>query len=144
MPARLDVDREAVKTLAVAVGVREAARRMGLNEAAVRQWSCREKWFAPTSLPPTLKKAVTHVTDPSVALSNVLANDNNETRIGFSRAARKVAARLGDESPDKLMERDTAQAANSWTSVASKVHSWEAKQQGDGLSVMVNVAILGA
>lgn len=36
------VNREAVKTLALAVGIREAARRMGLSEERVLKWSQRD------------------------------------------------------------------------------------------------------
>lgn len=40
------VNWEAVRALAMVVGVREAARRMGISEAATMQRSHREKWLA--------------------------------------------------------------------------------------------------
>jgi hypothetical protein len=46
MPKPLNVDWPAVRVLAVAVGVREAARQMGISEDAVRQRSKREGWMA--------------------------------------------------------------------------------------------------
>lgn len=137
------MDREAVKTLAVAVGVREAARQMNLPEATVQAWSARDEWFATPVKPPTMERA-TDATKPSVAMANMLAEDSLRTKIGFSRAAVKVADKLGESTPDALMERETAQSAGVWTGIASKVHSWDAKSGPDGVNVMVNVAILGA
>jgi hypothetical protein len=46
MPKPLNVDWPAVRVLAVAVRVREAARQMRISEDAVRQRSKREGWMA--------------------------------------------------------------------------------------------------
>jgi hypothetical protein len=46
MPKPLNVDWPAVRVLAVAVGVREAAGQMGISQDAVRQRSKREGWMA--------------------------------------------------------------------------------------------------
>ena len=46
MPKPLNVDWPAVRVLAVAVGVREAARQMGISQDAVRQRPKREGWMA--------------------------------------------------------------------------------------------------
>lgn len=40
-------DREAVKTLAMLIGARAAARRLGINEKTVLSWSHRGKWKLP-------------------------------------------------------------------------------------------------
>src|SRR5205814_9139794 len=61
MPAALNVNREAVLALAVSIGVRAAARELGINEDTVRQWSKREKWF-PEVLVPEHKAIVERVT----------------------------------------------------------------------------------
>lgn len=129
--------------LALSVGVREAARQMNLNEDVVRQWSSREQWFAPLQVPPTMQsQAVTDVTKPSIALANVLADDALHTRVGLSKAARKVAFSLGEREADALIDRDTSQSARNWTDVASKVHGWGEKQDS-GTNVTVNVGVLG-
>jgi hypothetical protein len=41
------VDREAVRILAVSIGAREAARRLGINESTLLSWSHRLKWNLP-------------------------------------------------------------------------------------------------
>jgi len=143
MPARLDVDREAVKMLVLSIGVREAARRMNLPEATVQAWSARGEWLQPIVQPPTVL-AATNATKPSVALANVLADDSLHTRVGFSKAGRKVATKLGEMEADKLIERDTAQGARQWAEIAKTTHGWDAKQGDAGVNVAVNIGIIGA
>jgi len=41
------VDREAVRVLAIELGAREAARKLGLNENTVLSWARRENWNLP-------------------------------------------------------------------------------------------------
>src|SRR5262249_43363103 len=81
MPNPLNVDWSAVRVLAVAVGVREAARQMGISEDAVRQRSKREGWMtsAKAATQRALSKPVTTVTrvspdavSPADALASVL------------------------------------------------------------------------
>lgn len=144
MPAALDVNREAVKMLAMEVGVREAARRMGLPESTVQAWSNRGDWFAPVKLPPTVLTATNATKQPSVALAEALADDSIATKSGFSKAARRVAAHLGGQDAEKLLERDLAASGAQWSGIAKTVHGWDAKSGADGVNVMVNVAILGA
>jgi len=42
--AKPTVDREAVRVLAIELGAREAARRLGLKEGTVLSWASRYKW----------------------------------------------------------------------------------------------------
>lgn len=144
MPAALDVNREAVKMLAMEVGVREAARRLGISESTVKSWSDRENWLAPVVLPPTVLTASIASKQPSVALAEALADDSIATKSGFSKAARRVATHLGDQDAEKLLERDLAASGAQWSGIAKTVHGWDAKSGADGVNVMVNVAILGA
>jgi transposase len=41
------VDREAVHILAISIGAREAARRLGIKESTLLSWSHRLKWKLP-------------------------------------------------------------------------------------------------
>lgn len=133
MPAALDVDREAVKTLAMAVGVREAARRMGLDENTVRQWSAREGWLrdAPRSqpLPPTVLQPVTGVTkSPSQAMGETLKELAGRTRLGHAKAQAKVA--------DLVSEMDAQEVLMSMPAIlqgvkaSSILHGWTAGSSG--------------
>ena len=93
MPKSLNVDWPAVRVLAVAVGVREAARQMGISQDAVRQRSKREGWM--TSVKATtqraLAKPVTTVSpdalSPADALANVFSERRDRTKLGLSKYA---------------------------------------------------------
>lgn len=138
----MKIDREAVKTLAIAIGVREAARQLGLNEDRVRQWSKREKWLQhePKPQPPTVtKNLVTTVTKPSDALQSILADDSKQTKIGFSRAARKVAKHLEEAPVKELVTPQKAIAAKSWHGIAESVHGWKVEERGSGVLPGLNV-----
>ena len=100
MPKPLNVDWPAVRVLAVAVGVREAARQMGISEDAARQRSKREGWMvsAKAVAQRALAKPVTGVSpnalSPADALANALSDDSRETKLGLSAAARNAAKTL--------------------------------------------------
>lgn len=106
MPAALDVNKEAVQVLVGAVGVREAARQMGLSENTVLTWANKGGWVQhitdarerksqsvaasrPNGFQSTTIKAAT-------ALENVLTEGALATRVGFTRYAAKMAKRAGE------------------------------------------------
>jgi hypothetical protein len=95
MPKPLNVDWPAVRVLAVAVRVREAARQMGISEDAVRQRSKREHWMASpkTVAQRALAKPVTRVSPHALAdaLPNVLQEHERETKLSLARSARRMA-----------------------------------------------------
>ena len=99
MPNPLHVDWPAVRVLAVAVGVREAARQMGISQDAVRQRSKREGWMVSpkTVAQRALAKPVTRVSpsalSPAEALANVLQEHERETKLSLARSARRNGER---------------------------------------------------
>jgi hypothetical protein len=107
MPKPLNVDWPAVRVLAVAVGVREAARQMGISQDAVRQRSKREKWMTSpkASAQRALSKPVTSVSpdvlSPADALANVLRECKHRSRLGLSLYTAS-AAQEAAEHQDKL------------------------------------------
>jgi hypothetical protein len=140
MPKPLNVDWPAVRVLAVAVGVREAARRMGISHDAVRQRSKREAWMASpetvtqralakpvTSVPPT-------VLSPADALANVLQEHERETKLSLARSARRMAK---DAEQATLREAPYVHKA---AQVASITHGWGEKEKNP--NAILNVAIL--
>ena len=129
------VSREAVKTLAIAVGVREAARQLGLTESRVLQWSKREKWFAPTPQPPN-QGVITVIKKPSQALSDSLQDDSKATRIGFSKAARKASEKLAQMPSETLLEPAVSVSASKWHGIASGTHGW-AEKGNSGINLQI-------
>jgi len=87
------IDREAVRVLALSIGVREAARKLGLNEDRVRNWSSRFKWFNGKEMR-GVKPAETSVTrlTPGDVLLDEIKNNERETRVSLSRSCRNMAS----------------------------------------------------
>ena len=141
MPKSLNVDWPAVRVLAVAVGVREAARQMGISQDAVRQRSKREGWMAcPKAVAQrALAKPVTsvspHVLSPADALANVLQEHERETKLSLARSARRMAK---DAEQATLRESPYVHKA---AQVASITHGW-ANQQDKNPNMIVNLALL--
>lgn len=141
---RLDVDREAVKTLVRAIGVRPAAREMGLSEDTVLAWSNREGWLEGVKPVIPLPKSMQRVNainaigepvkSPSDAMSAALEDLSSRSRIGFAKASCKVAEKMADQSADELVAQSTD--ALTWAKTAALAHGWQAAGTNQ-----VNVAV---
>lgn len=132
MPAALDVNWEAVRTLAVQIGVREAARQCGIEENAVCQRSWREGWLKnlprSESLPPTmLPQPVSGIIKPH----DVLTNLGQETRVNHAIAANKISGKVAQMEADEALNRvpDILAAAKH----AAVVHGWSGAQVNVGI-----------
>jgi hypothetical protein len=112
MPAALDVDWEAVRVLAVAVGLAEASIQTGISYGAIRQRSCREGWLTniPRSqpLPPTLRQPVADVTSPHVALANSMRQLAVRGRLAALQASAKGLEALAGKDADELLLPEVA------------------------------------
>jgi hypothetical protein len=85
------VSREAVRMLAVSIGAREAARRLGMNESTLLSWSHRLKWKLPR------RKVGRPPLDLKVSPGDVLWDYKRRgglTRMDMCRAAAGAAERL--------------------------------------------------
>ncbi len=164
MPAPLAVDKEAVRVLVVAVGVREAAARLKLPVGTVAAWSARGDWLQgkaaiasaisgasspekaaiAATLPPSMRPVVpvTHATgaiNAADALAQSLADDSKASRLSLSRGLRRVAAHVERMDPEEALEQ--AQNVKATVGSLATVHAWEAKQPA--AQVMVSVQMLG-
>jgi uncharacterized protein YjcR len=65
-------DREAVRVLAIELGAREAARRLGIKESTVLSWARRYGWKLPKRKPGAISRAINlqsqHAIKPGDAL----------------------------------------------------------------------------
>lgn len=142
MPAALQVDREAARVLCVAVGVREAARKLGVPEGTMQAWSARGQWFAKPVQPPTVirqtgpNSLATTATNAGESLAESLADDSKATRIGLSQASRRAAEHLKDQTGAGILK--SAKAMKEIAGVASIVHGWS---DGKATNVQINLAI---
>lgn len=123
MPAPLDVDWPAVRVLALAVGVREAARQMGISEDAVMQRSSREGWLSDPRVRAIAQRPVTpvsaNVSAPHTALAQSMKEDALRGRAAALRVSRRALERTAQLDDDELIVPEVAQMAHTWTKSAS-------------------------
>jgi hypothetical protein len=147
-----DVDWPGLRAAAVAIGIRQAARKAARDlppdeqerfvQRAMKRCS-REKWLAKSrqdkadalAMSPTALSA--NVRKGSDVLSEVLAEDSRETRIGLSAAARKAAGTLAKMPGSKVIKH--AQAHRHLTASASRLYRWDGKDNPVPFSLNVNV-----
>jgi hypothetical protein len=85
------VSREAVRILAVSIGAREAARRLGIKESTLLSWSHRLQWKLPR------RKVGRPPFELKVSPGDVLWEHKRRgglTRTDMARAAAQAAERL--------------------------------------------------
>jgi uncharacterized protein (DUF1499 family) len=147
---REEIDWPGLRAAAVAIGIRRAARQAAHDlppdeqerfvQRAMKRCS-REKWLvksqqdkadgvatSPTALSANVRKG-------SDVLSQVLAEDSRETRIGLSAAARKAAETFARMPGSKVIKH--AQAHRHVTASSSVLHGWDDK--GNAIPFTLNV-----
>jgi len=138
------INREAVKVLAQAVGVREAARRMGLSEERVMKWSQRDPagpWGSMMAAPPPPSRGPVakvacpqNVRTPSEALADVNAENGARSRSAALRYSARSLEHLAELSPAEGVL--LAPQAASLVKVASTAGEWATASRG---SVRINI-----
>jgi hypothetical protein len=137
MPAALNVNREAVKALAVNIGVRRAARELGLSESTVMQWSKRENWFPPpATLPPTVVERVSTVSKSPV---DAMRDVGERSRFALALAGEKAAKHLQAMGGHEIVNKATKY--KDIVSATSQLHGFDAKNEAGSFSL--NVLSLG-
>jgi len=148
------VDWSEVKVLAIAIGAREAARRMGLNEDTVCARAAREDWFSkrreaqamlsPKGKAQLLKTATNYIASNASnvpSLADVMAGLGPDSKLKLAIAGNKVVSRLSEMDGDELLEPTTAQSAKHWAGNLALAHGWQAEGR-DGAQTVVNIAFL--
>lgn len=127
MPAALDVNKEEVRMLALSLGVREAARKMELNEKTVLHWSAEGKWFAHLkpkvlehTLPLSMQPRSVASVKPADALQSVLAERKKNTKLHQTRYLERASKALNDTPDAELLS--ITDAALQLATMASKVY----------------------
>jgi len=136
MPAPLAVDWREVETLAVAIGVREAARRMGLSEEAVMKRCSREGWLTKqkevqerVEAMRVLKReeqGLSAAVRNGVSAAEVLREMPRTTKAVANNLALRALERLEAKSDDDLLSEVTTDVATKWIGNAAKAGSWDA------------------
>ena len=117
--------------LALSIGVRKAARQLGLKHNTVLSWSKRDKWFADPQKPSTIAKqngnAISAIKSPSNALADTLREHSQETKLGLSTAARRAAVYAARMTPVRVIR--SSRGLKNVTEIAEKVHGWNAQSR---------------
>lgn len=125
---KLPVDREAVRVMAIELGAREAARRLGLNPNTVLSWAKRDNWKLPNRKGGATKASASAITLQSKP-GDVLIASHKELEDGtktalmqtLHRASQAVAARK-----DSLDITNMAQFRDACLS-AARMFGWDGK-----------------
>jgi hypothetical protein len=149
-----EIDWAGLRAAAVTVGIRKAARAaardLGPDEQkrfvqrAMKRCS-RQKWLVKSQqdkADAVVTSATTlsaNVRTGSDVLSDLLAEDSRETRLGLSAAARKAAETLAKMPGEKIIKH--AQAHRHVTASSSVLHGWGDK--GNLIPFSLNVLSLG-
>jgi hypothetical protein len=149
-----EIDWSGLRAAAVAIGIRPAARQAAQDlpphererfiQRAMKRCS-REKWLVKAQqdkadaivTSPTALSA--NVRNGSDVLSEILAEDSRETRIGLSSAARNAAETFAKMPGAKVIKH--AQAHRHITASSSQLHGWDAAQ-ARGEQTLVSIQIL--
>lgn len=129
--------------VAMQIGLRPAARAIGIKEDRIRQWARRFKWNISAIRPSANGASLSPtVTEPINALANVLAVEGDRTRSAMARTARRSFEHCDTLSDDQLHAMDRAIALEKHARVASIAHQWQ--NVGAQVAVQVNVPMPSA
>lgn len=140
----IDIDWKEVKTLAIAIGVREAARRMGLSEETVKKRCTREGWLKPVyEAQQQIEKAQATVEEyrrkrnvPRVpTAAEILAQMGEDTRSKLAIGVNKGAQAVADMDGQEVLL--ASQQVQQLTKAAATVHGWQST--GPSLSVRLDL-----
>jgi hypothetical protein len=124
------VDREAVRVLAIELGAREAARKLGLNENTVLGWAYRYKWQLPKRNGGAIASAQSIV--PQSSPGDVLIATHKEleerTKSGLAQATAR-AAEAAATAEEPLPVSNTAQLRDLAAS-AARIFGWDSDKPG--------------
>ena len=131
MPA-LAVNKDEVRMLVMALGVREAARKLELNENTVLTWSRDGKWLAHLkekplvpSFPLSMQRAISTIS-PVDAMAATLSDRHKRTKLGLSKWAAKSSEHLASLDGEEALA--ASQPAVAVATVMGKV--WPEKAEG--------------
>jgi hypothetical protein len=133
-PTATPVDPEGVRVLAIELGAREAARRLGLNRNTVISWARRYHWNPPKRAG---RPAIVPATDLHTQPGDVLLATHEElgerTKTALAQATAAAAEHAAKQPPlpvtNAAQMRDLAAAA-------ARIFGWDQKK-GDTHNTMV-------
>jgi len=115
------VSKEEVRLLAIEYGIRETARKTGLNANTILSWSKRYSWF---TQPPSVVKqngnAISAIKPSGEVVMDELADNERETRLGLSKFARHAIGAINKSVHPVRYTKEAHDIAK----VAGITHKW--------------------
>jgi Putative ATPase subunit of terminase (gpP-like) len=134
------VDREAIRVLAIELGAREAARRLGIKESTVLSWARRYNWKLPKRKGGGLN-AITPQSKPGDALIASHKELEGRTRSALATAIAKAAEAVASQ---EALPVASVAALKDLVLAGAKHFGWEVNQtpsvsvQGEKVAVVFN------
>ncbi len=134
--------------LALDIGVRPAARALGLSESRVQKWSHREKWNIGLLRPRSISNGDNGLTalEPGgtngaiEAKRRILEHYSDRAKVGLAIATSKVAEHMAELDAPKLATPGVSISADAWSKVSDRNFGWtQARAQGANVAVQVNI-----
>ena len=156
---RIDIDREQVRMLVLQIGVRPAARQLGITESTVQYWCSKNKWLQSIrdaqKLPPGMTTPIKPIKSsnssnrakctileparsPAEVMTDELAAHGGRSRIALARAATRSLEVAAETGVAIETAADLLQAARA----ASLAHGWD-NQSGSKGRPMLTLNVLG-
>lgn len=144
MLSRLQAEtfREQTRALAMQIGLRPAARALGLSEHRVLKWSQRGKWQIGQLRPPltnAIQPLSSNCPQPLDVLANVMAHEADRTRSAMARTSRRAFEACDTLQDAQLHEMERAIALEKHGRNASVAHAWNSNSQT--VAVQVNLPL---
>lgn len=125
------VNWEAVRCLAIVVGVRESARRMGLSEEQVKKRCTREGWLASPEAKEANRLAVAQrsatmvspQSSPAALINAEIQGLGQKTRLSLARGIAKAGEHIETMDGHEIVA--DAQNIKSVAQTADLVHGWK-------------------
>ena len=118
--------------LACDIGLRPAARALGIHEDKARTIASRRKWNL-RKLSPAIKanfKAPQTPHDTALDIKReLLEQGSTRTKLALSQAAVTATEHLAQLDGKSLMAPTHGIAADTWSRTADRVHGWQAERQ---------------
>ena len=119
-------DREAVRVLAIELGAREAARRLGLNPNTVLSWAKRYNWELPNRKGGVTKasaNAITMQSRPGDVLLTMHKELEGRTKTGLAQATAKASEHAAEQ--DGATNLNCSGKLRDLASAAARVFAWD-------------------
>jgi hypothetical protein len=145
---QIEIDWSSVRTLAITVGVREAARRLGISEDAALKRSQREGWLADPQARQVAARSVQErsysalssaVITPAQAIQNELVGLGSRSRIALARGLGKAARCVENMKGKQVLE--AAPNVKQTVQSLALVHGWQDQAPAAGLRLTLTANI---